>query len=81
MEIIEIAEKNPEEYVSHAKIHQNFTIKGKSRDTVKAVDVAELLKKEGFKVKQIKIETEETTIDNKKQRNSVITIEMEKWAD
>lgn len=78
MTLIEVAEKNPEEYVSQAKAHQHFTIKGKSRDTVKAVDVAELLKKEGFKVTRITIETEEITIDSKKQRTSVILIEMEK---
>jgi DNA-binding protein Alba len=78
MTIIEVAEKDPEEYVSHAKEHQAVTVKGKSRDTVKAVDVAELLKKEGFKVKQIKIETEEITVEDKKQRTSLIIIEMEK---
>jgi len=78
MSIIEVAEKEVSEYVSQAKAHPKFTIKGKGRDTVKAVDVAELLKLEGFKVTHIKLETEEHEVEGKKQRTSLILIEMEK---
>lgn len=74
MEIIEVGQSPVAEYVAQAKEHNQFTIKGKARDTVKAVDVAELLKIEGFKVKGIKISTEE----NQNKRTSVILIEMEK---
>ena len=82
MSLIEVGEKPAEDYVLQAKevlhTHQKCTIKGKSRDKVKAVDVAELLKKEGFKVKHVKIDTEEHELEGKKQRISVMMIEMEK---
>jgi DNA-binding protein len=82
MSLIEIGEKDASEYVSQAKEVLNkdgkCTLKGKSRDTVTVVDVAELLKKEGFKIKHVKIDTEEHEVENKKQRISVMIIEMEK---
>jgi DNA-binding protein Alba len=78
MSVIEVAENAPEEYVSQAKALSSFTLKGKGRETVKAVDVAELLKLEGFKVKHIRIETEEEKTEDKPRRTSVILIEMEK---
>ena len=76
-------DKSAEEFVSEAKTNLEkdnaVVIKGKSRDTVKAVDVAELLKVQGFKTKNISIETEEKEAsEGKTLRTSVITIEMEK---
>ena len=76
MEIL-VGENPIEDYLKQAKEaleKEAITIKGKGRDTVKAVDLAELLKLEGIKVKEIKIDTEE--VDEK--RISIILIEMEK---
>ncbi len=78
METILVGEKETNEYVEQAKKtfdeKSEVTIKGIGRDTVKAVDTAELLKAEGFKVKNIKIDTEEK--DDK--RTSLIEITLEK---
>ena len=78
MEIL-IGEKTIEEYVEQAKAElekEAVKIIGKGRDTVKAVDVAELLKEKGASVKSISIETEETTENDKTHRTSVIKIEL-----
>ncbi|HDQ59947.1 MAG TPA: hypothetical protein ENN30_02020 [Candidatus Woesearchaeota archaeon] len=80
MEIL-IGDKTIEEYFEQAKVEiekEAVALLGKGRDTVKAVDVAELLKKEGVKVSKISIDTEETEIDGKTRRNSVIKIELSK---
>ena len=78
METILVGEKEAKDYVDEAKkVFENnseLAIKGKGRDTVKAVDTAELLKSEGFKIKNINITTEES--DNK--RISVIEIALQK---
>ncbi len=78
METILIGEKETKEYVDEAKNilekENEVMLKGISRDTVKVVDVAELLKIEGFKVKDIKIETEEAN----EKRNSVMFITLGK---
>ena len=74
---IQVAEKDVNEYVAQAKEaleKGEVIIKGKARDTVKAVDVAEILKIEGAKVTDIKIDTEEAN----EQRTSVITIKLQK---
>ena len=77
-EILVTLDKTAEEYVSEAKEKNEVAIKGKGRDTVKAVDVAEILKIDGAKVKNIKIETEELEKEGKKVRVSNIQIEVEK---
>ena len=78
METILVGEKDTNEYVEEAKAKLNegneVELKAYSRDTVKAVDIAELLKIEGFKTKDIKIETEE----KEEKRISLIKIQMEK---
>ena len=75
MEIF-VGEKETNEYVEEVKKaleeNQEVTIKGKSRDTVKAVDTAELLKQEGFKTKEIEI----STIEEDEKRISVISIKI-----
>ena len=75
MEIF-VGEKETNEYVEEVKKaleeNQEVTIKGKSRDTVKAVDTAELLKQEGFKTKEIEI----NTIEEDEKRISVISIKI-----
>ena len=76
MEIL-VGENPIEEYLKQAKEALEkgaITVKGKGRDTVKAVDVAETLKLEGVKVKNIKIDTEEAD----EKRTSLIIIELEK---
>ena len=78
METILVGEKEAKDYVDEAKKvfekEDELTLKGISRDTVKVVDIAELLKLEGFKVKDIKIETEEAN----EKRNSIMFIVLEK---
>ena len=78
METILVGEQDTKEYVEQAKTKLNegneVELKAFSRDTVKAVDVAELLKIEGFKTKNISIETEE----KEEKRTSLIKIIMEK---
>lgn len=78
METILIGEKETKEYVEEAKAKlaegNEVELKAFSRDTVKAVDAAEILKIDGFKTKNIKIETEE----KEGKRISLIKIEMEK---
>lgn len=63
METILVGEKETKDYLEEAKkAFENANevlIKGFGRDTVKAVDVAELLKADGFKVSNISIDTEE----------------------
>jgi len=81
METIEVGEKELKEYLTQAKealAKGHIAIKGYSRDTVKAVDLAEELKLENFKVKHLTIGTDEKEIEGKKQRTSHIIIEMEK---
>ena len=77
-EILVTQDKSAEEFVSEAKEKNEVAIKGKGRDTVKAVDVAEALKLEGFKEKNITIDTEEEQKDDKTLRISTITIELSK---
>ena len=78
--ILVTMEKSAEEFVSEAKKileeAKEVEIIGKSRDTVKAVDVAELLKPHGAKEEEINIVTEEAEIDGKKVRVSKITIKL-----
>ncbi len=75
MEIF-VGEKETNEYVEEVKKaleeNQEVIIKGKSRDTVKAVDTAEILKKEDFKVTDISIDT----IEEEEKRISVISIKI-----
>ncbi|MCD6576255.1 MAG: hypothetical protein J7K73_03785 [Nanoarchaeota archaeon] len=63
METILVGEKETKDYLEEAKkVFENANevlIRGVGRDTVKAVDVAELLKADGFKVSNISINTEE----------------------
>lgn len=62
MEEILVKEKEISEYLDLAKKaleNGEIELKAYGRDTVKAVDVAENLKKQGFKVSDIKINTEE----------------------
>ena len=77
-EILVTQDKTVEEFVSEAKEKNPVKIKGKGRDTVKAVDVAEALKLEGFKEKSINIDTEEEIKDEKTFRISTLDIELEK---
>jgi len=80
MEIL-VGEKAAEEYFEEAKNELEkgeLTIIGKGRDTVKAVDLAELLKIHGAKVEKIEIDTEEKEVDEKTQRTSVIKIKIKK---
>ena len=78
METILVGEKETKDYLEEAKkAFENSSevlIKGVGRDTVKAVDVAEMLKIDGFKVSNISINTEEK--DGK--RISFIEITMSK---
>jgi len=78
METILVGEKEAKEYVDEAKKifegSDELIIKGKGRDTVKAVDVAELLKEDGCKTKNINISTEES----ENRRISVIEITIQK---
>lgn len=78
MKTVLVGEKETKEYVEEAKKlfehEKDIEIKGIGRDTVIAVDVAELLKIEGFKVKHIKIDTEE----KEEKRTSWISITIEK---
>ena len=80
--ILVTQDKSAEDFVSEAKKileeKNEVAIKGKGRDTVKAVDVAELLKSEGIKEKNIAINTEEEEKEGKNIRISTITIELEK---
>lgn len=83
METILVAEEGTaEDFVAKAKEilanQDNVEIKGKGRDTVKAVDVAELLKTEGFKTGKIATQTEEEEKEGKTIRTSTITIEIQK---
>ena len=83
MEVVLIdAENTIDHFVSRAKeileSQNEIQIKGKGRETVKAVDVAELLKAQGFKSGNIAIETEEQESEGKKIRTSVIIISMQK---
>ena len=63
METILVGEKEAKDYLEEAKkaleSGNEILVKGVGRDTVKAVDVAELLKQDGFKVSNISINTEE----------------------
>ena len=80
MEIL-VEDKPVEEYLESAKAEIEkgpVVVLGKGRDTVKAVDLAELLKQYDAKVKSISIETEETETDGKTKRVSVMKIELEK---
>jgi DNA-binding protein Alba len=77
METILVGENELEKYLDESKKaleSGEVLVKGKGRDTVKAVDVAEMLKLEGASVKSIDIKTEET--DGK--RVSVIEIVLTK---
>lgn len=80
--ILVTQDKSAEDFFSEAKKvlqEQNaVAIKGKGRDTVKAVDVAEMLKLDNAKEKNIKLDTEEEDINGKKLRISTLTIELEK---
>ena len=76
--ILVTQDKSTEEFVSEAKQKTQVAVKGRGRETVTAVDVAEELKIEGFRVKSITISTEEEEINEKKIRTSVIIIELEK---
>ena len=76
--ILVTEEKSAEEFVSEAKKileeDKEIEIVGKSRDTVKAVDVAELLKLHGAKVEHLEIKTDEVEVDGKKIRTSKLII-------
>ncbi len=78
METILVGEKETNNYLEEAKrLFENeneILIKGFGRDTVKVVDLAELLKIEGHKVDSISINTEEK--DDK--RISFMEIKMSK---
>jgi len=80
MDTVLVGEKDTNEYVSQAKEileqHHKVTIKGNGRDTVKAVDVAELLKIHNYKVHSISIKTEEEKTEDKTLRTSTILIEL-----
>jgi DNA-binding protein Alba len=80
MDTVLVGEKDTNEYVSQAKeileTHHKVTIKGNGRDTVKAVDVAELLKIHNYKVHSISIKTEEEKTEEKTIRTSTILIEL-----
>jgi DNA-binding protein len=83
MEVILVDEGNStEHFVAKAKEalahHAEIEIKGKGRDTVKAVDVAELLKIEGFKTGKIVTHTDEEQKEGKALRISSIMIEIKK---
>jgi DNA-binding protein len=83
MEVILVdAENSIEHFVTKAKEalvhHAQIEIKGKGRDTVKAVDVAELLKIEGFKTGKIVTHTDEEQREGKALRTSSIMIEIQK---
>ncbi len=75
MEIF-VGEKEVKEYIEEAKKNlkenQEILIKGKGRDTVKAVDTAEMLKREGFNVEDIKIDT----LEEDERRISIISIKI-----
>ena len=75
MEIF-VGEKETNEYVEEVKKaleeKEEVIIKGKSRETVKAVDTAEILKTENFKVSDIKIDT----LEEDEKRFSVISIKI-----
>ena len=75
MEIF-VGEKETNEYVEEVKKalegNQEVIVKGKSRDSVKAVDTAELLKREGYKAEEITIDT----IEENETRVSVISIKI-----
>jgi DNA-binding protein len=78
--ILVTMDKSAEEFVSEAKKileeAKEVEITGKSRDTVKAVDVAEMLKLHGAKEEEIIIQTEEAEIEGKKVRVSKISIKL-----
>ncbi|MDD5181805.1 MAG: hypothetical protein PHC66_01385 [Candidatus Nanoarchaeia archaeon] len=78
--ILVTMEKSAEEFVSEAKKileeAKEVEITGHSRETVKAVDVAELLKIHGAKEEEITINTDEAEIDGKKIRTSKISIKL-----
>lgn len=80
--ILVTMDKSAEEFVSEAKKlldeHKEVEIVGKSRDTVKAVDVAELLKREGAKEEEILLQTDEEEIDGKKIRTSKLSIKLKR---
>ena len=83
MEVILVdAENSIEHFVAKAKEalaqHPHIEIKGKGRDTVKAVDVAEILKIEGFKTGKIVTHTDEEQREGKALRTSSIMIEIQK---
>lgn len=73
-------DKSAEDSVAQAKEilanQDSVEIKGKGRDTVKAVDVAELLKLENFKTGKISTQTEEEPKEEKALRISTISIEI-----
>jgi DNA-binding protein Alba len=80
MDTLLVGEKDTNEYVSQAKEilekHHKVIIKGNGRDTVKAVDVAELLKIHNYKVHSVSINTEEEKTEEKTIRTSTILIEL-----
>jgi DNA-binding protein len=75
-------DKKTEDFVQEAKKdlaeHHEIEVIGKGRDTVLAVDVAELLKLDGFKTGNITTKTEEAEIEGKKIRTSQIIIHVKK---
>ena len=79
---LDVAEKDTKEYLAEAenilKAHGVCTLVGKSRDTVKAVDIAEELKLKGFSIGIITLHTESVGPENEKRNISILSIEVKK---